>query len=83
MSVAAIGSDCEGGGVEDIYVEWKQNLVGSSLPTPMKNLRPEYLPAIDDAMVGVAGGEVLLRWLVGLKNTEEHGAAVQTPAKLR
>jgi hypothetical protein len=41
----------------------------------MKSSRTEYLPEMDAAAVGVAGGEVLLRWLAKLKNTEEHGAA--------
>jgi hypothetical protein len=49
----------------------------------MKNSRSEYLPAMDTAVVGVASGEDLLRWLTELKNTDELGAAVQAPAKLR
>jgi hypothetical protein len=38
---------------------------------------------MDAPVVGVAGDEVLLRWLGEVKNTEEHGAAVHTPAKLQ
>jgi hypothetical protein len=41
----------------------------------MKSSRPEYLPEMDTAVVGVAGRDVFLRWLAEVKNTEEHGAA--------
>jgi hypothetical protein len=49
----------------------------------MKSLRPEYLPEMDAVVIGVAGGEVLLRWLAEVKNTEEHGAEEEAPMKLQ
>jgi hypothetical protein len=35
----------------------------------MKSLRPENSPEMDAAVVGVAGDEVPVWWLAGLKNT--------------
>jgi hypothetical protein len=48
----------------------------------MKSSRPEYLAEMDAAVVGVVGGGVLLRLLARPRNTEEHGAVAQAPAKL-
>jgi hypothetical protein len=76
MGVAAMGSDVAGGGVEEdicrkceitnLSRSWSY---ASIIPTKYgERTKLERLTGMESAAVGFTDGEVLLRWLAGLKN---------------